>query len=64
MAVILVVLGVVFPCVMGFVLVAIVVVVVVCPIPKRVSLFTYWICWTGVSLWATTVTEGARMPVQ
>ena len=63
MAVILVVLGVVFPCVMGIVLVA-VVVVVVCPIPKRVSLFTYWICWTGVSLWATTVTEGARMPVQ
>ena len=52
---------VVFSC---FVLVVVVVVVVVCPIPKSVSLFTYWICWTGVSLWGTTVTEGARIPVQ
>ena len=62
LVVLLVVSWVVFSCLMGFVLVA--VVVVVCPMPKRVSLFTYWICWTGVSLWARTVTEGARIPVQ
>ena len=60
LVVLLVVSWVVFSC---FVLL-VVVVVVVCPMPNRVSLFTYWICWTGVSLWATTVTDGARIPVQ
>jgi len=60
LVVLFVVSWVVFSC---FVLV-VVAVVVVCPMPKRVSLFTYWICWTGVSLWATTVTDGARIPVQ
>ena len=56
-----------FSCFMIFALVAVVVVVVflvVCPIPKRASLFTNWICWTGSSFVATTVTAGARMPVQ
>ena len=56
-----------FSCFMIFALVAVVVVVVflvVCPIPKRASLFTNWICWTGSSFLATTVTAGARMPVQ
>ena len=56
-----------FSCFMIFALVAVVIVVVflvVCPIPKRASLFTYWICWTGSSFLATTVTAGARMPVQ
>jgi len=57
-----------FSCFIIFALVAVVVVVVVflvvCPIPKRASLFTYWICWTGFSCLATTVTAGARMPVQ
>ena len=56
-----------FSCFMIFALVAVVVVVVflvVCPIPKRASLFTNWICWTGSSCLATTVTAGARMPVQ
>jgi len=56
-----------FSCFMIFALVAAVVVVVflvVCPIPKRASLFTNWICWTGSSFLATTVTAGARMPVQ
>ena len=56
-----------FSCFMIFALVAVVIVVVflvVCPIPKRASLFTNWICWTGSSFLATTVTAGARMPVQ
>ena len=56
-----------FSCFMIFALVAVVVVVVflvVCPIPKRASLFTNWICWTGFSCLATTLTAGARMPVQ
>ena len=64
-----------FSCFMIFALVAVVVVVVVavvvvvvflvvCPIPKRASLFTNWICWTGSSCLATTLTAGARMPVQ
>ena len=57
-----------FSCFMIFALVAVVVVVVVflvvCPIPKRASLFTNWICWTRFSCLATTVTAGARMPVQ
>ena len=56
-----------FSCFMIIALVAVVVVVVflvVCPIPKRASLFTYWICWTRFSCLATTVTAGARMPVQ
>ena len=56
-----------FSCFMIFALVTVAVVVVflvVCPIPKRASLFTNWICWTGSSFLATTVTAGARMPVQ
>ena len=57
-----------FSCFIIFALVAVVVVVVVflvvCPIPKRASLFTNWICWTRSSRLATTVTAGARMPVQ
>ena len=54
-----------FSCFMIIALVAVVVVfLVVCPIPKRASLFTNWICWTGFSCLATTVTAGARMPVQ
>lgn len=55
-----------FSCFMIFALVVVVVVVflVVCPIPKRASLFTNWILWTGPSFLATTVTAGARMPVQ
>ena len=56
-----------FSCFMIFALVAVVVVavfLVVCPIPKRASLFTNWIFWTGSSFLATTVTAGARMPVQ
>ena len=56
-----------FSCFVIFALVVVVVVVVflvACPIPKRASLFTNWICWTGFSCLATTVTAGARMPVQ
>ena len=59
-----------FSCFMINALVAVVVVVVVvvflvvCPIPKRASLFTNWICWTRSSCLATTLTAGARMPVQ
>ena len=52
-----------FSCFMIFALV-VVVFLVVCPIPKRASLFTNWICWTGSSFLATTLTAGARMPVQ
>jgi len=57
-----------FSCFIIFALVAVVVVVVVflvvCPIPKRASLFTNWICWKRFSCLATTVTAGARTPVQ
>ena len=53
-----------FSCFMIFALVVVVVFLVVCPIPKRASLFTNWICWTGFSCLAITLTAGARMPVQ